>query len=272
MKIPGLLKKAGRKLMEEAAGKIEEIMEREELVTLRFYTCPESVKENIEIPEELQRYCTEDTIALPKGMNPHGSSLVKEETVSLPNILPEDTGSTFSFLMALDDSSTEHPSVYASYGPSVLAIARQKEREILLVHLPGKVFTGIRTFEKDLEERYHIPVDYYVITRSDTFADLIDALGGIEVDGQKLDGKKALTYTEHDEKHLLLPAFLDELTSFTGLFKLLGFSSKLRKTIASDIPKEKIASILQNELETEKEWEIRSLSGEDTEMIERFYR
>ena len=257
--------------MEEAAGKIEEIMEREELVTLRFYACPESLKESIQIPEELQRFSADGVIALPAGTDPHGLSLIKEETVSLPHIFPKDTGSTFTFLMALDSSSTEHPSVYASYGPSVLAIAKQKEREILLVHLPETVFTGIRSFEKDLEEKYCIPIDYYVITRSDTFIDLIDALGGIEIEGQKLDGKKAFDFTKHDEKHLLLPVFLDELTSFTGLFKLLGFSSKLKKTIASDIPKEKIASILMNELETEKEWEIRSLSVEDTGTVRSFY-
>ncbi len=201
---------------------------------------------------------------IPKLLQKAGEKLMAEATEKIEEILirPEDTkkdtGEVFSFLMALD-TSQDGPSLHGSYGPAVLALADQGRRTIRLIHLQERDITDIHELEKELEELHQVPADYYVITKDSTFIDLIDALGGVEVKGHgTLKGKEALEFAKHDPDHLLLPAFLDELTSFTGLFKLLGYSSKLKKSVASDLPKEKILEILKRELGEERSWDITS--------------
>ncbi|MBQ1508109.1 MAG: hypothetical protein IIZ47_01675, partial [Erysipelotrichaceae bacterium] len=201
---------------------------------------------------------------IPKLLQKAGEKLMAEATEKIEEILirledtKKDAGDAFSFLMALD-TSPEGPSLHGTYGPCVLAIADQGKRTIRLIHLQERDIADIHELEKDLEERHQVPADYYVITKDSTFIDLIDALGGVEVKGKgTLKGKEALAFAGRDPSHLLLPAFLDELTSFTGLFKLLGYSSKLKKSVASDLPKEKILEILKRELGEERSWDITS--------------
>ncbi len=201
---------------------------------------------------------------IPKLLQKAGEKLMKEAAEKIEEILirledtKKDTGDVFSFLMALD-TSLEGPSLHGSYGPAVLALADQSRRTIRLIHLMERDTADIHEWKRELEECLQTPVDYYVITKDTTFIDLIDALGGVDVKGNgTLKGKEALEFAKHDPDHLLLPAFLDELTSFTGPFKLLGYSSKLKKSVASDLPKEKILEILKRELGEEKNWDITS--------------
>jgi LCP family protein required for cell wall assembly len=143
-----------------------------------------------------------------------------------------------------------------------------------------------------LEALYDIDIDYYVRINFTGFENLVDALGGIEVESDyaftpyaysdypytyvkginKLNGSQALIFAR--ERHAftdgdfqrnknqirVIEAIAKKATSASMLMNYTGVMSSLKDVLATNIPQEQIAKLVKKQLSDMNSWEFKSYS------------
>ncbi|MCA1031428.1 LCP family protein [Bacillus timonensis] len=113
--------------------------------------------------------------------------------------------------MGVDDSSTRKMGSATRTDALILATLNEKQKTVKMVSIPrdslvyvpveGKedkinhahVFGGVEGTIETVEELFDVPVDYFVKMNFEAFIDVVEALGGIEVD-------VPITFSEQDSK------------------------------------------------------------------------
>lgn len=155
---------------------------------------------------------------------------------------------------------------------------------------------GIDTSVKTIEDFFGIPVDFYARLSFNSMIEIVDSIGGIDVDveidfceqdenrsfdkddliclkkgKQELDGKKALAYSRHRKtegydnagreraQQRIIKAIINKLISPSAI----GYVNKLLEIapnyIITDMSPKQITSFVSSELESMKPWTISSI-------------
>lgn len=152
---------------------------------------------------------------------------------------------------------------------------------------------GINTSVKTIENLLDIPINYYVIVNFTTLIDIVDALGGIEVDSKynfttidnhtfqkglnKLDGLLALSFSRErkafkegdrirgENQQRVLTSIINKATSKTILIKYNDLLNAIKKDFLTNMDDKKIKEFIKEELESPTPWTIssQSLNGHD---------
>lgn len=176
------------------------------------------------------------------------------------NDVVQDKGRADAILVASLD--LEHKSI------NLLSVPRDT-----LVEIPGyhedKInhsfsMGGVELVRESVEELLHIPIDYHAVTNFNGFKEVVDILGGVEIDVdkrmyyktydgiidiqkglQRLDGEKALQYvrfrrdamgdiTRTGRQQQFLIALYNEITASENISKLPQVVPKLLEVIDTD--------------------------------------
>lgn len=149
------------------------------------------------------------------------------------------------------------------------------------VHIVGKdintkinhafAYGGVDMAKDTVEEFLNIKIDHYVDTNFDGFANLIDALGGIEVDVEKrmyypaenidlyeglqtLDGEQALAYVRYrsdglgdlgrvERQQKFLPILADKVMSLSTLWKIPKLVNIFQDNVDTDLTLRQMLSL-----------------------------
>ncbi|MDO4732597.1 MAG: LCP family protein [Bacillota bacterium] len=163
----------------------------------------------------------------------------------------------------------------------ILAQVRLDEPSLFLLSLPrdtlveieghgrdklNHAYGGIELLRSTTEQLLNVPVDYYAVTDFNGFENIVDVLGGVEIevdkrmyyqtyDGlidieaglQTLNGEQALQYVRYRQDALgditrvgrqqkFLKALVEKCTSSTGVFKLPQLLVEIGKMVETDLP------------------------------------
>jgi len=187
----------------------------------------------------------------------------------------------------------------------ILAAANPKTQKVTLLSIPRDTYVeiagkgkkdkinhaynyGTGTMLKTVEELLDIPVDYYVMINFKGFEDLIDEIGGIEIDVEKrmyykssdtyinlypgrqvLNGEQALGYARfrrdaegdfgrNRRQQEVLKALADQAVSLKNADKVFGMLDILGKNIKHNVPPQDIPRMLA---------QFRNISGSSIESL-----
>lgn len=154
-----------------------------------------------------------------------------------------------------------------------------------LVNIPGygenkinaaNQLAGVNLVKETLEKLTRVPIDHYILTNFTGFKEIVDALGGVEIDveqdmkyhvydgmidlkkgQQRLDGDKALQYVRfrHDKlgdisrtqrQQKFLVALAKEMTRPKNLIKLPLLVPKLPKAVKTDLSVSQMISLARD--------------------------
>ncbi|MGI5892511.1 MAG: LCP family protein [Bacillota bacterium] len=177
------------------------------------------------------------------------------------NDLIKDTGRADSIMVAGID--LKHKNV------SLLSLPRDS-----YVEIPGHgldkinhsfAYGGIDSTKETVKNLLNIPIDYYVVTNFNGFKEIVDILGGVEIDVDKrmyhrtydgvidlqpglqvLDGEKALQYVRFrsdamgdvkrvERQRIFISAIIKEALAAENISKLPQVITKLDKVLESDL-------------------------------------
>ncbi len=186
---------------------------------------------------------------------------------------------------------------------NIIATINPKTRQILLLNTPRDYFVplsvsggvkdklthagnfGIEVSMDTLEMLYDTKLDYYFKVNFAGFQQIIDALGGIEVDSQyafdsfisdytyekginHLDGEKALFYVRERynlpggdfqrgvHQMQVIQAVMDKVLSPSILTRYVSFMQTLQDCFRTNIPSDLIASLVRDQLDQGGKWDI----------------
>lgn len=201
---------------------------------------------------------------------------------------------------------------------NMLAFINPEERSITTISIPRDVYTpnpalnrgsdklthlgmdGVHNTMQGLEEMFGIDIDYYARVSFTSIIELVDAIGGVDVDveipfteqdenrsfayndlitldagEQHLNGKQALAYARHRKGYAdgtagreraqqkIIKAMVKKICSAEGIVNINTVMGVAEKYVATDIPISLIQSIVKQETEDMKPWIVNSLTLED---------
>lgn len=201
---------------------------------------------------------------------------------------------------------------------NMLAFINPEERSITTISIPRDVYTpnpalnkgsdklthlgmdGVHNSMQGLEEMFGIDIDYYARVSFTSIIELVDAIGGVDVDveipfteqdenrsfayndlitldagEQHLNGKQALAYARHRKGYAdgtagreraqqkIIKAMVKKICSAEGIANINTVMGVAEKYVATDIPISLIQSIVKQETEDMKPWIVNSLTLED---------
>ena len=201
---------------------------------------------------------------------------------------------------------------------NMLAFINPEERSITTISIPRDVYTpnpalnkgsdklthlgmdGVHNSMQGLEEMFGIDIDYYARVSFTSIIELVDAIGGVDVDveipfteqdenrsfayndlitldagEQHLNGKQALAYARHRKGYAdgtagreraqqkIIKAMVKKICSAEGIVNINTVMGVAEKYVATDIPISLIQSIVKQETEDMKPWIVNSLTLED---------
>jgi len=208
------------------------------------------------------------------------NSLVPERG-SLPEDMVFSQDRINLLFVGADDNNEEMPDGGRA-DSLIVASINLKEPNLFLLSIPRDTFVDIEGYGKDkinhsfsqggieltkstVENLLHIPIDYYAVTNFAGFKDIVDILGGVEIevdkrmyyrtyDGmidiekgyQRLDGEKALQYVRYrhdalgditrvERQQNFLIALADEALAPENFTKLPEVASKLLDSMNTDL-------------------------------------
>lgn len=166
---------------------------------------------------------------------------------------------------------------------------------------------GIENSVKTIENFFGIPVDYYARVSFNSLIEIVDTLGGINVNveidfceqdenrsfkkddliclkkgEQKLNGKQALAYSRHRKtkgydnagreraQQRIIKAIINKLISPTGLTNVNALLNIAPNYIITNMPAKQISKFVSSELDELKPWTISSLSSDNGVYENRF--
>ena len=159
---------------------------------------------------------------------------------------------------------------------------------------------GIDTSVDTISQFFGIPVDYYARVSFNSMIEIVDTIGGIDVDveidfceqdenrsfkkedliclkkgKQHLNGKQALAYSRHRKtkgydnagreraQQRIIKAIINKLISANGLTKVNDLMDIAPNYIITNMPAEKIADFVSGELNELKPWTISSITSDN---------
>lgn len=159
---------------------------------------------------------------------------------------------------------------------------------------------GVEDTEKTVEEFFGIDIDYYAKVSFSSLIEIVDAIGGIDVDVeisfteqdenrsfaaedvitleagyQHLNGKQALAYARHRKtenydvtgreraQERIIKAIIDKLLTAEGITMYVNkLMETVPKYVVTDMPGKQITSFIRGELKELKPWSIQSVAIE----------
>jgi LCP family protein required for cell wall assembly len=240
------------------------------------------------------------------------SEIVSNAVIEAPD--KEITDETFTVLISGNDSTGKINTTGRS-DVNIIATVNPETNQVLLVTTPRDLWltlyygdgtdsgsykdklthastNGLACSMATLEALYDIDIDYYVRINFTGFENLVDALGGIEVESDyaftpyaysdypytyvkginKLNGSQALIFAR--ERHAfadgdfqrnknqirVIEAIAKKATSASMLMNYTGVMSSLKDVLATNIPQEQIAKLVKKQLSDMNSWEFKSYS------------
>lgn len=159
---------------------------------------------------------------------------------------------------------------------------------------------GIENSVATIQNFFNIPIDFYARVSFNSLIEIIDTIGGIDVDveisfceqdenrsfkqedliclekgKQHLNGKQALAYARHRKtegydnagreraQQRIIKATIDKLMSASGISKLNNLMDIAPNYIITNMPANSIADFVSTELEDLKPWTISSISSDN---------
>lgn len=159
---------------------------------------------------------------------------------------------------------------------------------------------GIENSVATIQNFFNIPIDFYARVSFNSLIEIIDTIGGIDVDveisfceqdenrsfkeedliclekgKQHLNGKQALAYARHRKtkgydnagreraQQRIIKATIDKLLSASGISKLNDLMDIAPNYIITNMPADSIADFVSAELEDLKPWTISSISSDN---------
>ncbi|MBS4190242.1 LCP family protein [Bacillus sp. FJAT-49705] len=158
-------------------------------------------------------------------------------------------------------------------------------------------YGGVESTIETVNEMLDVPIDYYITTNFEGFEDIVDTLGGIEVDvpftfksqltgslkwktfyegPMELNGNEALAYVRmrkkdpqgdkgrNDRQQQVIKAIIDKGTSISSITKINDILGDLGDNVKTNIPPSKFASFMKLYSKL-KDTEIQNLAIEGTD-------
>ncbi len=226
----------------------------------------------------------------------------KEEEMTVEEVL--DQGSFVLYISGID--TTGDVSSKGRSDVNILAVVNTDTRQILLVSTPRDYYVelsisngvrdklthagiyGVQVSMDTLEMLYDVDINYYFRLNFTGFEEVIDALGGIDVnsdytfDGKSnthfvkgmnhLSGAEALafarerySFSEGDRQRgknqmEVIRATLDAVMSPAILRNFSGFMSSLEHSVDTDLPYDLLSELVKGQLQDMSSWDIVSYS------------
>ena len=239
----------------------------------------------------------------------------KNDTASGPDI--DVTKDTFTvYLSGLDNMGS--PDQQTRSDTNLILIVNPKANHIDMVSLPRDGYIpnaaynyqndklthtgndGIENSVETIQNFFGIPIDYYARVSFNSLIEIVDTIGGIDVDveisfceqdenrsfkkedliclkkgKQHLNGKQALAYSRHRKtkgydnagreraQQRIIKAIINKLISANGLTKVNDLMDIAPNYIITNMPAEKIADFVSGELNELKPWTISSITSDN---------
>lgn len=159
---------------------------------------------------------------------------------------------------------------------------------------------GVENSVETIENFFGIPIDYYARISFNSMIEIIDTIGGIDVDveisfceqdenrsfkeedliclekgEQHLNGQQALAYARHRKtvgydnagreraQQRIIKAMINKLISANGLTKINDLMDIAPNYVITNMPADKIADFVSGELDELKPWTISSISSDN---------
>lgn len=224
---------------------------------------------------------------------------------------PKEAGCFVAYISGID---TEGPvSVKARSDVNILAVVNRNTRQLLLLSTPRDYWVpltvsgdqrdklthagiyGIEASMGTLEMLYNVSVDYYLRLNFTGFVNIIDALGGVDVDSQydfstamwpntysyhkginHLGGAAALAFARERysfrdgdfqrgrNQMAVIKAVISALESSQLLKNYTAVLDELANSFETNMTKEEIGVLVQEQLETDKSWTVLTYSATGT--------
>ena len=239
----------------------------------------------------------------------------KNDAASGPDI--DVTKDTFTvYLSGLDNMGS--PDQQTRSDTNLILIVNPKANHIDMVSLPRDGYIpnaaydykndklthtgndGIENSVETIQNFFGIPIDYYARVSFNSLIEIVDTIGGIDVDveidfceqdenrsfkkedliclkkgKQHLNGKQALAYSRHRKtkgydnagreraQQRIIKAIINKLISANGLTKVNDLMDIAPNYIITNMPAEKIADFVSGELNELKPWTISSITSDN---------
>ncbi len=108
--------------------------------------------------------------------------------------------------------------------------------------------------DEDIEKRFHKRPGYHLEVRSDLLVSLTDRLGGIIVDGKRIDGKEALKLFRDGRLDEIIEGVTKELDGKNLLKTVPSLLSVLSENYTTDMPLIEIVKTVLGEVNDFKDW------------------
>jgi LCP family protein required for cell wall assembly len=159
-------------------------------------------------------------------------------------------------------------------------------------------FGGTEMTMRTVEQFLDIPIDYFVRVNMEGFEDMVDALGGIEVENDfdfkyrgdhfkkgtlQLDGEGALSFARmraqdprgdfgrQERQREILQIMIDKGTSFSSITRLEEILSVVEDNVRTNFSLQNLWSIQSNYRDALNTIEEHAIAGKDGEMDEIYY-
>ncbi|MGY3715205.1 LCP family glycopolymer transferase [Sutcliffiella cohnii] len=173
-------------------------------------------------------------------------------------------------------------------------IGRGTQDKINHAHAFGGVEMAIPTVENFLD----IPIDYYIKVNMQGFQDLVDAVGGVQVNNKfefsqngisfpegtiSLDGEEALAFARMrkqdprgdfgrtDRQKQIVQAVINKGASFTGIANLDNILGAIGTNVSTNLSTDEILDIQKNYKEARHDLEVLQISGSGTTINSIYY-
>jgi LCP family protein required for cell wall assembly len=239
------------------------------------------------------------------------------EMVSEPPLQAAPSGSPGvrsddSFVVYISGIDTSGPISRTSRSDvNILMVVNPATSKVLLVNTPRDYYVQLRgtTGVKDklthagiygiqksigtLEDLYGIAIDYYVRVNFSSLIEIVDLVGGIDVDSPEafkssssdlsfvkginhLDGEAALVFSR--ERHafasgdrmrgknqqLVISALIDQATQRSNLLRYDSLLNAISDAVEMSIPQHRFAQLVKRQLDSGTSWQVESISVDGT--------
>ncbi|HSW77444.1 MAG TPA: LCP family protein [Candidatus Chromulinivoraceae bacterium] len=188
---------------------------------------------------------------------------------------------------------------------NILAVVNPKLHKILLVNTPRDYYVqlhgttglrdklthsglyGIDMSVKTMEDLYATPIDYYLRINFTSLVNIIDVLGGVDVDSaynfkvgsdnfvigsNHLDGKKALEFTRDrysfeegdrtrgENQQRVIEAIISKMSGSSLLLHYPDILGSLQNSFQTNMSSSDMARLIRYQLDSMAKWQVRSTS------------
>ena len=121
--------------------------------------------------------------------------------------------------------------------------------------LPELMGEDVNLYDQKLKERFGSVPDHHFVVKSEALVKLVEQFGGITVNGEKVNGEKALQLVREGEIDAVVDGLKECLKNMKNLmFALPNLMNSLKDTYQTDFPVMDLVKIALSEVGDLKEW------------------